>query len=77
MAFKKTVSSDNAEVLKTGQKPYPVGKKFVYDGKTWKVREAYVDSGEEWRRILSSTGDEEIMTLKTLLKEEESMNDVD
>tara|TARA_Y100000310_G_C20200892_1_gene586844 strand:- start:289 stop:522 length:234 start_codon:yes stop_codon:yes gene_type:complete len=76
MAFKKTHDANNLEVIKTGQKPYPVGKKFVYDGKTWKVREAYTDSGEEWRRIISSAGEEEIMSLKTLLKEEEEMEDI-
>ena len=79
--FKKIINSNNSEIIKTGglehQTQYPVGKKFLYDGQVWSVRESFVESNEDWRRVISSSGNEEVMTLKTLLKDAELMHDVD
>lgn len=70
MAFKKTINANNTEVIKTGEnKKFPVGMKFVYAGQTWHVREEFVESGEDFRRIVSSGGDDEILTVKTLMKD--------
>lgn len=76
MAFKKTINANNTEVVKTGSVPFPVGRRFVYDGRVWTVREAFADSGEDFRRIISSSGDDEILTLKSLMKDAQDCTDV-
>jgi len=51
---------------------FPKGTKFIIDGSVWTVREEIVDTDETWRRILSDSGTEEIVSLLSLNKDLES-----
>jgi len=51
---------------------FPKGAKFIIDGSVWTIREEIVDTDETWRRILSDSGTEEIVSLLSLNKDLES-----
>jgi len=66
--FKKKISSNSVEVIKTGNR-FPVGAKFSRDNLLWTVKEAFIEDNTEMRRVIASDGTEEILTLVTLMKD--------
>jgi len=68
--FKKSISSKNVRVI-TGNK-FSVGDIVCLGGVNWTIMEAFKVDNAEMRKITNVAGEEEIMTLETLVKETES-----
>ena len=68
--FKKSISSQGVRVI-TGNK-FSVGNKVCLGGVDWTIMEAFDADNTEMRKITNVAGDEEIMTLATLIKDANS-----
>ena len=68
--FKKSISSKNVRVI-TGNK-FSVGDIVRLGGVNWTIMEVFKVDNAEMRKITNVAGEEEIMTLETLVKETES-----
>ena len=70
MAFKKVTNSqtDGMYIIGSSDKSrYPVGFEYMVGGTTYKVREDVTkDAGSEMRRVITSDGSTEIMTLESI-----------
>lgn len=47
---------------------FKVGYKFIYDNKEWVVREVLEANAQQLRKIASHEGDEDIVSLKSLIE---------
>ena len=68
--FKKSISSKGVRVI-TGNK-FSVGKIVCLSGVNWTIIEAFDADNTEMRKIKNTAGDEEIITLATLVKDASS-----
>jgi len=68
--FKKSISSKNVRVI-TGNK-FSVGDIVCLGGVNWTIMEVFKVDNAEMRKITNVAGEEEIMTLETLVKDAES-----
>lgn len=59
---------DNFAIAKTAANlpEFKVGTKYAFDSKTWYVVHAKLDSGTEFRQVMSNFGDRQVMELRTL-----------
>jgi len=71
--FKKSISSKNVRVI-TGNK-FSVGDIVRLGGVNWTIMEVFKVDNAEMRKITNVAGEEEIMTLETLVKDAESENE--
>jgi predicted type IV restriction endonuclease len=77
MAFKKKISLAgkgkvlNQESTKVARvKRFAKGTKYFFGGKTWIVVEEFVSDNTEMRRVVSmDDGNEELLTMETLIKD--------
>jgi hypothetical protein len=77
MAFKKKISANNVEVIKTGNNDFPVGMRFVYDGKIWHVTACITADNSELRRIVSDSGEDTVLSLTSLRKDAKNIKFVE
>jgi hypothetical protein len=68
--FKKSGSSK--DVIVVTENKFSVGNKICLGGVNWTIMEAFDADNTEMRKITNVAGDEEIMTLATLIKDAES-----
>ena len=61
-----------AEPTKVDNTDFLVGCRFFTGGKTWMVTESRYEDNTEMRRVQSSTGDDEIRALKSLVADSSS-----
>lgn len=54
---------------------FPKGTRYIRDERMWIVIEEIRDTDAEWRRVRSTVGDEELVTMKTL-KEDLNKNEI-
>lgn len=64
---KPVVISESTPETKMGDVKFEVGCRFFVGAKTWMVTESRYEDNTEMRRVQSSTGDDEIRTLKSLV----------
>ena len=68
--FKKSGSSK--DVIVVTENKFSVGNKICLGGVNWTIMEAVDADNTEMRKIPNVAGDEQIMTLATLIKDAES-----
>lgn len=68
MSFKKVIASGD-QLSDKPQDEFPKKSKFIRDSRIWTVTEEIEDSSEVWRRLMSDSGEEELVALPTLKKD--------
>ena len=68
MSFKKVIASGE-QVDNRPPEEFPKKSKFIRDARIWTVTEEIIDSSETWRRLMSDTGEEELVALPTLKRD--------
>lgn len=74
MTFEKKIGSskDVNKMSKKEKKEFPKGLKFTRGNEVLFVKEAFKSDADQWRRVVSESGNEELLMLDILLEDLEN-----